>query len=107
MRYAPHQSWSSRTPRAYLVEADSSGYAMGAVLSQMREDGRWHPITFISKGLSPAERNYDIYDKEMLTVIHALDQWRHYLEGAEHPVQVLTDHKNIEHPTTRQKLNPR
>ncbi len=73
----------------------------------MREDGKWHPIAFISKGLSPAERNYDIYDKEMLMVICALDQWRHYLEGAEHPVQVLTDHKNLEYFMTAQKLNRR
>jgi len=41
----------------------------------------------------PAERNYDIYDKEMLAVMRALEQWRHYLEGAKHPVQILTDHK--------------
>jgi len=93
--------------RSYLVEADSSGYATGAVLSQMRDDGRWHPVAFISKGLSPAERNYDIYDKEMLAVIRALEQWRHYLEGAEHPVQVLTDHKNLEYFMVAQKLNRR
>jgi len=93
--------------RAYLVEADSSGYATGAVLSQMRDDDRWHPVAFISKGLSPAERNYNICDKEMLAIIRALEQWRHYLEGAKHPVQVLTDHKNLEYFMTSQKLNRR
>src|SRR5258707_2658616 len=82
--------------RSYLVEADSSGYATGAVLSQMRDDDKWHPVAFISKGLSPAEHNYDIYDKEMLAIIRALEQWCHYLEGSTHPVQVLTDHKNLE-----------
>jgi len=91
--------------RAFLVEADSSSYATGAVLSQMREDDKWHPVAYISKSLSPAERNYDIYDKEMLAVMCALEQWCHYLKGAKHPVQILTDHKNLEYFMTTQKLN--
>jgi len=78
---------------------------MGAVLSQMHDDDKWHPVTYISKSLSPAERNYDIYDKEMLATIHALEQWCHYLEGAKHLVQILTDHKNLEYFMTTQKLN--
>jgi len=58
------------------------GYATGAVLSQMHDDNKWHPVAYISKSLSPAERNYDIYDKEMLAVMCVLEQWHHYLEGA-------------------------
>src|SRR3981189_145879 len=61
----------------YLVEANSLNYATGAVLSQLRDDDKWHPVTYISKSLSPVECNYDIYDKEMLVVIRALDQWHH------------------------------
>ena len=89
----------------FLVEANSSGYTTGAVLSQMCEDDKWHPVAYISKSLSPAERNYDIYDKEMLAVMCTLEQWHHYLEGAKHPVQILTDHKNLEYFMTAQKLN--
>ena len=89
----------------FLVEADSPGYATGAVLSQMHEDDKWHPVAYISKSLSPAERNYDIYNEEMLAVICALEQWHHYLKGAKHPVQILTDHKNLEYVMTTQKLN--
>ena len=89
----------------FLVEADSSGYATGAVLSQMQDSEKWHPVAYISKSLSPAEHNYDIYDKEMLAVIRALEQWHHYLEGAKHPVQILTNHKNLEYFMMAQKLN--
>ncbi|KAF8627557.1 hypothetical protein AX17_006177, partial [Amanita inopinata Kibby_2008] len=64
----------------YQVEADSSDYATGAVLSQQTEDGTWHPVAFQSKSLSPVERNYEIHDKEMLAIIRALDEWRHFLE---------------------------
>ena len=90
---------------AFLVEADSSSYATSAVPSQMREDDKWHPAVYISKSLSPAKCNYDIYNKEMLVIIHALEQWCHYLKGAKHPVQILTDHKNLKYFMTAQELN--
>ena len=49
--------------RPYRVEADSSDFATGAVLSQeCLEDGKWHLIAFLSKSLSPIERNYEIHD---------------------------------------------
>jgi hypothetical protein len=54
----------------FRVEADSSDYASDAVLYQLsKEDGKWHPVAFYSKSLSPVERNYEIYDKELLAVI--------------------------------------
>ena len=68
--------------KPYRVEADSSDFATGAVLSQeCLEDGKWHPIAFLSKSLSPVERNYEIHDKEMLAIVRALEEWRHFLEG--------------------------
>jgi len=91
----------------FLVEADSLGYATGAVLSQMCNDDKWHLVAYISKSLSPAEHNYDIYDKGMLAVMRVLEQWCHYLEGTKHPVPILTDHKNLEYFMTAQKLNHR
>lgn len=91
----------------YKIEADSSDYATGAVLSQLSEDDKWHPVAFLSKSLSAVERNYEIHDKEMLAIIRALEEWRHYLEGAEHPVQIWTDHKNLEYFMTAKKLNRR
>ena len=71
--------------RPHRVEADSSDFATSAVLSQQSlEDGKWHPITFLSKSLSPVEQNYEIHDKEMLAIVWALEEWRHFLEGAKH-----------------------
>jgi transposase InsO family protein len=94
--------------RLYRVEADGSGVATGAVLSQLSpEDDKWHPVAFLSKSLSPVERNYEIHDTEMLAIIRALEEWRHYLEGARHPIEIWTDHKNLEYFRTAQKLNRR
>lgn len=93
--------------KPFKVEADSSDYATGAVLSQEGDDGKWHPVAFLSKSLSEVERNYEIHDKEMLAIIRALEEWRHFLEGAQHPFTIWTDHKNLEYFMTAKKLNRR
>jgi len=62
-------------------------------------------VAFYSKSLSLVKRNYEIHDKEMLTIICALEEWRHFLEGAQHPVEIWTDHKNLEYFMTAKKLN--
>jgi len=51
------------------------------------------------------EWNYEIHDKEMLAIIHALEEWRHFLEGATYPVEIWTDHKNLKYFMTAKKLN--
>jgi len=60
------------------VETDISGYAIRRVLSQEQE-GKWRPIPFPLKTMQPAERNYEIYDKELLAIVEALLKWRQYL----------------------------
>jgi len=92
--------------KPFRIKADSSNFATGAVLSQVStEDEKWHPVMFFSKSLSPVERNYEIHDKEMLAIIRALQEWRHFVEGAEHPCEILTDHKNLEYFMTAKQLN--
>ena len=82
----------------YRIKADSSGVATSAVLSQLSsEDGKWHPVAFLFKSLLPVERNYEIHDMEMLAIVRVLKEWRHYLEGAHHPIEIWTDHKNLEY----------
>jgi hypothetical protein len=89
----------------FRLEADGSGIATGAVLSQQNVDDKsWHPVAFLSKALNPVEQNYEIHDTEMLAIIRGLEEWRHYLEGARHPVEIWTDHKNLEYFRVAQKL---
>ena len=89
------------------IEVDASGFATGAVLSQEGEDGKWHPVAFHSESMSDAERNYEIYDKEMLAIIRALQAWRHYLEGLPSVFEIQSDHKNLEYWKTAQNLTRR
>jgi len=62
------------------MEVDASDYAMGGVLSMECKDGLWRPVAFLLKSLNETERNYEIYDKEMLAIVRGLEAWRHLLE---------------------------
>lgn len=92
----------------FIVEVDASDVGVGAVLSQINPDnGKLHPCAFLSKKLSSAEQNYDVGDRELLAVKVALEEWRHWLEGAQQPFQVWTDHKNLEYLKSAKRLNSR
>ena len=58
----------------FRVETDASGHAIRGVLSQEQE-GKWKPIAFLSRTMQPAERNHEIYDKELLAIVEALEKW--------------------------------
>src|SRR6266702_3640653 len=85
------------------VEVDASSSATGSILSQKNPDGLWHPIAYHSQSMSKEEHNYQIYDREMLSLIRALEDWRHFLKGIS--FEVITHHKNMEWWATMKDLN--
>ena len=88
------------------MEVDASNTGVGAVLSQRSAgDAKVHPYAFYSHRLSPAERNYDIGNKELLAVKLTIEEWRQWLEGAKVPFLVWTDHKNLEYLHSAKRLN--
>jgi hypothetical protein len=87
------------------IETDASDFAIGACLSQQYDD-RWHPVAYHSRSLSPAEGNYDIYDKELLAIVDAFKHWRVYAESSIDLV-VYSDHKNLTYFTTTKQLKQR
>jgi transposase InsO family protein len=91
----------------FKVECDASNFALGGVLSQQQADGKWHPVDFMSVGMSPAERNYEIYDKELLAVMTALEKWRKYLLGTKEKFEIWSDHLNLTYYRKPQKLTRR
>jgi hypothetical protein len=56
-----------------------------------------YTVIFLSKALNPVERDYEMHDTEILAIIRGLEEWRHYVEVARHPVEIWTDHKNLEY----------
>jgi uncharacterized protein YukJ len=61
--------------KPFEIEIDASNFATGAVLIQRDDKGRKITIAYDSETLAPAERNYDIYDREFLSFIRALKRW--------------------------------
>ena len=93
--------------KLFAIATDASRDASGAILLQTDSNGDWYPCLYLSQTFSPAEQNYDIYDRELLAIIRALKSWRHYLHGSPFPVQVFTNHKNLTYFREAQKLNRR
>lgn len=79
------------------LETDASDRGTGGVLLQPDHTGNWKPVAFFSRKMSPAESNYEIYDKELLAIVQAFEEWRPELEGSPEPIEVITDHKALEY----------
>lgn len=54
-----------------------------------------------------AERNYQIYDCELLAIVRALEAWQHFLQETIETVEIITDHQNLTYFRAPQKLNRR
>jgi hypothetical protein len=88
----------------YEVYTDASNFALGAVLLQNQGKGK-QPVAYLSRKLTPAERNYPTGDREMLAIYYALQHWRCYLEGAQFTVN--SDHLNHTWFTSKRDLSRR
>jgi uncharacterized protein with von Willebrand factor type A (vWA) domain len=90
----------------FVVTTDASGYAVGAVLSQDQGNGQ-QPVAFYSHKMNKAERNYPVHEQELLAIILALKEWRCYLHGASHAVQIITDHQSLKYLNSQPHLSSR
>ena len=84
------------TGRRKRIETDASGGAIAGQITQLMDDGQWHPMAFYSRKFIPAERNYEVHDQELLAVVESLRHWRHYLEG-QGEFEVWVDHANLKY----------
>ncbi len=91
----------------FEMEVDASGYAVGTVLLQCKEDGKKHPLGYYSAMLNEAQRNYDIYDLELLAIVMALRNWRPLLAGSPHKIIIYSDHLNLQYWRLPQRISRR
>ena len=68
---------------------------------------RGRPVAYFSAKHNPQECNYEIYNKELLAIVKALEEWRPELERTEEEFEVITDHKNLQHFMTTKLLSKR
>ena len=86
-----------------ILKIDASDQALGSCLSQPDAEEQLHPLAYRSRKFSDPELNYDVHNKELLTIVDAFEEWRAYLEGLRHPIMVYSDHKNLSYFTTTKK----
>ena len=80
-----------------VVKANLFNYITRGILSQYNEDRVLHPIIYFLKQLSPAECNYEIYNKELLAIIRYFKQWRPKLKGNKFLIKVFNNYKNLQY----------
>ena len=93
--------------KPFFMETDAFDFALGAILSQLGDGEKLHPVAFHSLKFSAAEIIYEIHHKELLAIVDSFQEWRHLLEGATHQVTVYIDHKNLEYFMSTHALNRR
>ncbi len=91
------------------IKNDSSDFVFAEILFQIKENDELHSVAFFSKNLVSIECNYEIYDKELLTIVRCFEQWRSELLFIEFDVsvKVLIDHKNLKYFMSIKQLNRR
>ena len=97
--------------RQSRVEPDASKEAAGGILTQAYKSpaGRtlWRPVAFFSKKFQKEQRNYGTGDQEMLAIVMAFKEWRHYLDAPAHRTIVLSDHEALQSFMTTKQLQGR
>lgn len=77
----------------FYVQCDASGTGIGSVLFQLSDDGKEHPIAFMSKKLNPCQKNYTVTELECYAVVCSVKQYRSIIEGL--PFTIITDHSAL------------
>ncbi|MGL5706859.1 MAG: reverse transcriptase domain-containing protein [Aeromonas sp.] len=93
------------TNKEFILTTDASNVAIGAALVQTDENNVEHIISFFSKILNPAQKNYSTTDKELLAIVEAIKHFRPYLTSNKFTVR--TDHKPISYLLTSKNLSSR
>jgi hypothetical protein len=88
--------------KPFHVETDASDFTIWEILSQPDKVGMLHPMAYYSRKFTTPEINYLIYNKELCLIIDSFEEWKSYLAGVQHRIQVVTDHKNLIYFSTTQ-----
>ena len=84
-----YPDWSKKM----IIHCDASDLSLGAVLSQVGDDGKERPISYAGRNLKPAEQRMSAYEREVLAILYSLDHFESYLTGV--PCDVVTDNRAV------------
>jgi RNase H-like domain found in reverse transcriptase len=92
--------------KPFILDPDASQFRIGTILQQYFEDPygkqRLHPVAYESKKLTPTEQRYSSQERELLAAKHALNHWRHLLDGSEMVIHM--DHESLKVYRTKRPM---
>ncbi len=91
--------------KQFVITTDASDGAVGAILQQDQANGL-QPVAFASRKLNATEMRYSAYERELIGIVYALGQWRHYFQSP-YPVIVQTDHAPLKYLPNKKSVNSR
>lgn len=91
--------------REFVIQCDASNIGVGGVLFQYDDEGREHPIAFVSQKLNRAQRNYTVTELECMAAIVCVNRFRPYIEGL--PFRIITDHSSLKWLMSQKDLSGR
>ena len=80
-----------------IMETDALDYALTTILSIVNEENEVYLVAFHSCTFTVAKLSYNMHDKKLLAIFEAFKIWQHYLEGLAYPIDIITNHKNLEY----------
>ena len=89
--------------RQFIITTGASDVAIGAILEQDFGSGL-QPIAFSSRKFNSTEIRYSEYERELLGIVWAIGQWKHYFQGS-HPIVIQTDHAPLRHLPNQTSVN--
>jgi hypothetical protein len=92
--------------KPFVLHCDASAFAIGAVVSQTDEAGQLRPVGFFSRKLTDTQLRWDVYEREIYSVVAALEHWTMHLKGTSTPIRIFTDHRSLEE-LSHQLLSPK
>jgi hypothetical protein len=87
-----------------IVKTNAFNRVIAGVLSQQHINKQLYLVTYFFKTIALAKCNYGIHDKEMLTIVRSLDQWRPELKGITKKIQIFTNYKALKYFITTKQL---
>lgn len=91
--------------KEFIIQCDASRTGVGGVLFQYDDEGKEHPIAYVSQKLNKSQKNYTVTELECMAAVVCVNKFRPYIEGL--PFRIITDHSSLKWLMSQRDLSGR